>query len=130
MSAEQALFDAYQEWRRLMIAAGRAIHRRNWDLLRECQQFTRKLQPLVSRLTHEAREEWVQSDADLSAKEGEIRAAVSELIELANRNRAMLQAARQAAQSERERLEQAGQNLRLLQQSYVFARPAGWTSFS
>ncbi len=69
MSAEQALFDAYREWRRITVAAGQAIQRRNWEFLRECQEFIQKLQPQISRLTLEARREWRQSRAEAAAKE-------------------------------------------------------------
>jgi hypothetical protein len=130
MSAEQTLFEKYREWRRLTVAAGRAIQRRNWDFLGECQELIQKLQSQVTQLTREARDEWAKSGTDLAAKEAELRVVVSGLIELGRRNQERLQAARQAAQAERGRLERAGQNLRLLQQSYAFARPAGWTSFS
>ena len=130
MNAEQALRDVYREWRRLMIAGGRAIQRRDWNLLGECQQLTKKLQPEVSRLTREACEGWKRAGANLVIKEEEVNAILSELLKLAQRNQALIRTSRQAAQTERNRLKQAGQNLRLLQQSYAFARPAGWTSFS
>ncbi len=130
MNVEPALRDVYREWRRLMIASCRAIQRRDWELFGECQQLMQKLRPEASRLTRETRVEWKRSGADLTIKEGEINAILSELMELAHRNQTLLRATRQAAQIERNRLEQAGQNLRLLQQSYAFARPAGWTSFS
>ena len=130
MSAEKALLDCYQEWRRLAVAVGRAIRVRNWSFLQECQQVIQKLQPEITRLTREARSEWRQSGVDLAGKEKNLRATISELIELGQRNRLLLQAARRAAQPEGERLEQAGQNLRRLQQSYMVARPAAWTSFS
>jgi uncharacterized protein YoxC len=130
MSAEESLFGSYHEWHRLTVAAGRAIRIRNWNFLRECQQVIQNLQPQITRLTREVRAEWRQSEADLATKERSLNAVISELIELGQRNRSLLQAARQAAQPERERLEQAGQNLRRLQQSYTVARPAAWTSFS
>jgi hypothetical protein len=130
MSAEQALFESYREWRRLSVAAGRAIQQRNWDFLRDCQELVRQLQPQIDQQAREARAEWLQSGADLAAKEAEIGVIVAELVELGQRNQSWLRDARRAAQAERGRLEQAGQNLRLLQQSYAFARPAGWTSFS
>jgi len=130
MSAEDALIGCYQEWRRLTVAAGRAIRIRNWNFLLDCQQVIQKLQPQVTRLTREARQEWKHSGADLAMKQRTIHAVVSELIELGQRNQSQIKAARQAAQSEGERLEQAGQNLKRLQQSYTVARPAAWTSFS
>lgn len=130
MSAEKALLKSYLEWRRLTVAVGRAIHTRNWDFLLECQQVMQKLQPEVTRLTGEARAEWRQSGADVAGKEKNLNAVISELMELGKRNQLLLRAVRQAAQAERDRLEQAGQNLKRLQQSYAVARPAAWTSFS
>jgi uncharacterized protein YoxC len=130
MSAEEALLGCYREWRRLAVAVGKAIRVRNWNFLQECQQVIQKLQPEITRLTRETRSEWQQSGADLASKEENLKAVISELIELGQRNRSLLQAARRAAQPEGERLEQAGQNLRRLQQSYMVARPAAWTSFS
>jgi hypothetical protein len=130
MSAEQALFDAYREWRRITVAAGRAIQRRNWEFLRECQDFIQKLQPQISRLTLSARREWGQSRAGAAAKEAKIREVITELMELGERNQEWLKAASAAAQIERERLELAGHNLKRVQQSYTITRPVGWTSFS
>jgi hypothetical protein len=58
MSAERALFDAYREWRRVAKAAQRAIHKRDWKFLLECQRIIQGIQPLISSLTREARNEW------------------------------------------------------------------------
>lgn len=130
MSAEESLFQAYSEWHRLAEAGGKAIRRRNWNFLLECQQALKKIQPLLTRLAGEARAEWKYSGADLPAKEKNIHAVVLELIELEQRNQALLKTARAAAQTKRAELEQAGRNLKRLQHSYVFARPAAWISFS
>jgi len=130
MRAEEALLDAYRKWRRLTLAGARAIGRRNWTFLRASREVIQGLQSQVVQLTREARAEWKQSGADLAAKEKNLRATVSELMELGKCNRALLQSALESARSERLRLEQAGQNLKRLQQSYAIARPAAWTSFS
>jgi hypothetical protein len=130
MSTEKALLDAYAEWRRLARAGGRAIRLRQWGLLLECQQVSQKLQPQITRLTREARNEWRASGADPVAQGEKIQSVVLELIDLVKSNKSMLKAARDAARSERKQLEQASQNLKRLQQSYVVSRPAAWTSFS
>ena len=130
MSAEKALLDAYGEWRRLARAVNKAIRLRNWTLLTECQDVIQKLQPRITRLTHEARNEWRQSKVDLAAGEKKINHAVFELIELVKSNKSMLQAAREAARSQRQQMEQSRQNLKRLQQSYAASRPVAWTSFS
>jgi hypothetical protein len=130
MSAEKRLFDAYDEWRRLAKAEGQAIRKRDWNFLLECQDALKKFQPLIKKLTREARDEWKQWDLNFAAKEKNLREVVLELIELGRRNQALLKIARQAAQLRREQLELARWNLKRLQLSYVFARPPAWTSFS
>lgn len=130
MNAEQSLLDAYSEWHRLAEAEGSAIRRRDWKFLPECQQALKKIQPTITQLTLAARDEWKKSGADLAAKGKIIHTVVRELIELARRNKMLLQAAREAAQARREDLEQAHRNLKRLQLSYVSARQAAWTSFS
>jgi hypothetical protein len=130
MSAEQALLDAYREWHRLAIAAGKAIGKRDWNLLLECQHAARKFQPLVGRLTPEARREWKQSGMDGVAREKHLRGVVSELISRLELNRELLQTARAAALLKRGQLEQAAWNLKRLQCSYARSRENAWTSFS
>lgn len=130
MNAEKTLLATYQEWHRLAEAEGRAIHRRNWDFLLECQNVVKKLQPTITQLTREAAVEWKQSGANLLEKKNKIRAVVAELIALGQRNQSQLIAMRAAAKAEREQLEQARQNLKRLHQSYGVAHPAAWTSFS
>jgi uncharacterized protein (DUF58 family) len=130
MSAEQALLNAYSEWRRLTEAEGKAIRQRDWNFLLECQSLLKKFQPLITQLTFAARSEWKNSGADFLTKENKFHVIVSELIELGQRNKALLQTARRAAQAKREELEQAGRNLKRLQFSYASARAPAWTSFS
>lgn len=130
MSAERALFDAYREWRRLARAAHTAIYRRDWRLLFECQRIIQGIQPLITNLTREARDEWRQQKAEGKAKEERLRAVISELVGLLESNQKLLHACRAKARSKREELEQAGRNLRRLQNSYVLARSSAWPSFS
>jgi hypothetical protein len=130
MSAEQALFDAYREWLRLAKAARKAIGKRDWNFLLECQSARRKFQPLISGLTQAARREWKQPEVDCATKEKKLHAAVSELIALLELNQKRLRDVRAAAQSKREQLAQAGRNLKRLQQAYLLARRPAWTSFS
>jgi hypothetical protein len=130
MSAERALFDAYREWRRLAKAAHKAIGRRDWKFLFECQSTVQRIQPLISNLTQEARHEWKQQKADGRAKEERLRAVISELTGLLESNQRLLQDCRAMALFKREKLEQAGRNLKRLQTSYVLTRSSAWTSFS
>jgi hypothetical protein len=130
MSAEESLRHAYSEWHRLAEAEGKAICWRDWEFLMECQQALKNLQTRITQLTRETRDEWKKSGADLTAKEKHRHAVVSELIELTRRNQTLLNASRKTAQTRRERIELACRNLKRLQLSYVFARPAAWISYS
>jgi hypothetical protein len=130
MSAELALFSAYREWHRLARAGQTAIHKRDWNFLLECQQVTRKIQIFIPNLTLQARNEWKERDLDSAAKENELRAVILELMKLLESNKKLLTVARKTALSRREKLEQAGQNLKRLRGSYVLERSSAWTSFS
>ena len=130
MSAEQALFDAYREWQRLARASQAAICKRNWRFLFECQKIIQKRQPFISNLTREARGEWRQQKTNGAAKEKELNGVISELMKLLESNKQLLQVMRAAALSKREALEQAGRNLKRVQNSYILARSSTWTSFS
>jgi hypothetical protein len=130
MTAEQALLDAYGEWRRLARAAHRAICRRDWNFLFECQSIIQKNQPFITDLTQEARKEWKRQKADCEAKEKELHLAILELKKLLESNTQLLHNMRETALAEREKLGRAGRNLKRLQNSYVFAPSPAWTSFS
>jgi hypothetical protein len=130
MSAERALFSAYREWRRVAKAAHRAIHKRDWKFLLECQRVIQGIQPHISNLTREARNEWRLKKADGGVKEERLRAVISELAGLVESNQKLLQLCRVQALSKRAKLEEAGRNLKRLQNSYVSARLPAWSSFS
>jgi hypothetical protein len=130
MSAERALFEAYREWRRLARAGSKAICRRDWKLLLECQSIAQRIQPSISNLSRQAREEWRQSNVDSTDKEKKLRAMMFELKDLLESNQKLLQTARTTALARRQKLEQAGRNLKRLQTSYAFSRQPAWTSFS
>lgn len=130
MSAERALFDAYREWRRLAWAGRKAIGKRDWGFLLECQSLVRQIQPSIAGLRQQAQDEWRRTKADGAAKEKELRAMVLELKDLLESNKKLLQAARLTSLARRQKLEQAGRNLKRLRNSYACARPPAWTSFS
>lgn len=130
MSAERALFDAWREWRRLTRAGQKAISKRDWPFLLECQGAVRRIQSSLANLYQEAHDEWRQSNTDCAAKKKELRVIALELKDLLESNQKLLHAARAEALSRREKLEQAGRNLQRLQNSYSSARPPAWTSFS
>jgi hypothetical protein len=122
MNAERSLFDAYREWRRLAGACQKAISRRDWSFLSECQSAIGKLQPFITAVTQQLRDEWKRSPADRPAKEAKLRATIMELKTLVESNKELLRSARAVALSERQQLEQVGRNLRRIQSSYGSAR--------
>jgi hypothetical protein len=130
MSAEHALFGAYREWHRLARAGHQAIHKQDWNFLLECQQITSKIQSFIPDLTLQARNEWKEQKLDSAMKENELRTVILELMKLLESNKKLLCAARTTALSRREKLEQAGRNLKRLQSSYVLEHSSAWTSFS
>ena len=130
MSAEQALFDAYREWRRLSKAESKAISLKDWNLLAECQKLLQNLQPVITRLTQEAQDEWKKSGADFEAKKARLRETVAGLIELARENQLSLRVARALLQAQGRQLAEAGRTLKRQQHSYAPARSSGWMSFS
>jgi hypothetical protein len=130
MSAEWALFSAYREWHRLARAGHNAIQKRDWNFLLESQQITRKIQSFIPDLTLQARNEWKERKLDSAAKENELRGIILELMTLLESNKKLLCTARANALSRREKIEQAGRNLKRLQSSYVLERSSVWTSFS
>lgn len=130
MSAETALRQAYQEWRRFAESEGEAIRTRNWTLLSACQDALRLLQPRILSCTDTARAEWSRLGLDPKVREGSLRPVVSELVELERRNCALLTEAREATQVQLDELAQTSRTLRRVQRSYGPTRPAVWTSFS
>jgi hypothetical protein len=130
MNAEQALFDAYSEWRRLALAGRQAISRRDWVFFSQCHREVTQIQILITNLSRKLPGEREQSGEYFVARQKNIHAMVSELIELTHQNRKLIGSAREAVQAKRGELEQAGRNLKRLQSSYVSARPAAWTSYS
>ena len=68
MNAEETLFSAYREWHRLAKAAHKAIGKRDWGFLLECQAVIRRIQPSITDLHREVSEKWKRSNADCAAK--------------------------------------------------------------
>jgi predicted nucleic acid-binding Zn-ribbon protein len=129
MNAGRDLTEAYQEWRRLAEAEGEAIGAGDWRRLSACQQELQRLQTRITPLTPSAREEWSRSEVGRTARE-RVKAAIRELLELHGRNQARLREKMEATRAQLDQLRQAGRNLKQIQRSYVFNRPARWTSFS
>ena len=124
MNAEQELFHAYAEWRRLALAETKAIQSRNWPLLADCQHAIVDFQKLVSRLTLDARDEWKRAGANCADKEKKFQTLVGELIEITRQNHSLLQAARGTAKMRLAELGAAGRNLKLLHRSYAHGAAA------
>jgi hypothetical protein len=130
MTAESALLDAYTEWRRLVAAAGYAIHSRNWAFVQECHGVIEQLQPQITQLTREVSREWRQSGMDCPAGREKIRLAVLELIKLIECNKSMINSVRERVTSEYQQRQQAGRNLKRLQKSYAMVDRQTWSSVS
>jgi len=130
MNAEQALFDAYREWYRLAKAGQKAIGRRDWGFLMESQNITRSIQASVSTLTQEVRSKWRQQNIDGSTKQKRLHELIFKLTETLESNKKLLGKVRTNLRCEQEKLDQAGRNLRRLQNSYATSRPPAWMSFS
>ena len=130
MTAEETLLEAYKDWRRLAELETEAIRTRHWILMADCQKRLASLQPIIIRLTADAREEWKKSNADKIAKQNELRAIISGLVELELQNSTLLAAAKDVAQTQLAQLELARTNLKRIQRSYGPIRPAVWNSLS
>ena len=130
MNVERDLTEAYQEWRRLAETEGEAIGAGNWSLVSACQKALQHLQERISRLSSAVREEWLKSGCRRAAKEERLKATITELIRLEQRNQTLLQAMKEATRVKLDQLNQAGRNLQQIQRSYGMDRPAGWSSFS
>ncbi len=124
MSAEQELFHAYSEWRRLAQAEATAIQSRNWPLLADCQHAIEDFQKLVSRLTLDARDEWRRIGADCADQEKKFQTLVNELIAITRQNHALLQSAHSTAKKHLGELGEAGRNLKRLHRSYAHGTSA------
>jgi hypothetical protein len=120
MNAEAELLRAYREWRRLLQAEAKAIQTRNWELLSDCHLAIRDYQGLVTGLTQATRAEWQRTGGGAAPQEHQLRAQVSDLIDLTRNNQRLLQATRAAARQQLERLGEAGKNLRQLRRAYGY----------
>jgi len=130
MTHEKALFEAYQDWRRLAELEGDGIRARDWTLVTDCQNRLAALQTRIIRLTHDTREEWRRTGADLAQKENNLRQTVSSLIELEMTNSSALSAAKEVTRGQLHQLDGARQNLKRVERSYSSVGTVGWNSFS
>lgn len=130
ITAEAALLQLYQQWRRLAENEGEAIRAQNWTAVAECNARLAALQPRITRLTAEVRLEWRRNGVNLEQKEKELRQIISDLIELGEQNSGSLTAARDTVRKNLDELDSARQNLRRVRRSYSASRPALWNSFS
>lgn len=118
MNAENELLHAYREWLRLARAETKAIQTRNWNLLSDCHLAIKDFQTHIGGLTQAARAEWQRVGCNLAEKEQTLRVFTSELIELTQQNKNLLQATLAATRKQLNQLGDAGKNLKLLQRSY------------
>ena len=130
MNADKALTAAYENWRGLAETEGEAIGKRDWSLVSACQNALGELQSEILQLTEKARSEWKRLGDKGAEREKNVRVLISEVIEIERRNNTLLNAVREAAQTQLGKLDAASRKLKRVQQSYAPARPAAWTSFS
>jgi hypothetical protein len=130
MNPEIELKEACREWRRLAEVEGEAICRRDWQLVFDCQNALRMLQPRLLRCRQAASNDGNQTGVSTPGTEESFRATVSGLIELERRNLELLGTLRQNALLQKQQLEQTQQNLRRVQGSYAAPRTSAWSSLS
>jgi len=129
MNADRDLHQACQEWRRLAEAEGEAIRAGNWLVVHDCQNALRDLQPRLSELNLQARQEWSRQGCE-QEKDKNLLTVIHSLIELERRNYTWLNVRREAARAHLDQLEQAGRDLKRIRHSYAPAQHATWSSFS
>lgn len=129
MAHEKALFEAYQDWRRLAELEGEGIRTRDWTLVSDCQNRLEALQARIIRLTSDARAEWRRTGADLGQKERKLRETVSGLVELERANSVSLSAAKETTGEQLNQIDSVRQNLKRVERTYSSVGSAGWNSF-
>lgn len=130
MSAEDDLWNACGEWRRLAEAEENFINGRDWPRLAGCQAALAQLQPRITGLLREVRTQWRQAGEDVSSKERRLRDIFADLIRLEQGNASLLTRLRAASAEKIQQLGQAARNLKRIQHSYSTARGSEWCSFS
>lgn len=118
MAHDKALFEAYQDWRRLAELEGEGIRTHDWTLVTDCQNRLGALQARIIRLTSDARAEWRRTGADLAQKESNLRQTVSSLMELEMANSASLSAAKETTRSQLNQLDVVRKNLKRVERTY------------
>ena len=130
ITAHVTLLEAYSDWGRLAQLEGEAIRARDWSLVADYQKQLSALQPRITRLTQQAREERQSDGVNHAEKESHLRGIISGIIELETQNNASLAAAKEVTRKQLDQLDSARQNLKRVRRSYSPLRPAVWNSFS
>ncbi|MGD1085889.1 MAG: hypothetical protein ABSA47_14225 [Verrucomicrobiota bacterium] len=128
MSTEEQMARLLQQWHQMTRAESRAIQAAAWPRLRAIQSDKARLRQPLS----EAMKQWKaqESSAPRGVLSGKpIRAAVSRLIALEERNAQLVAARRQKARDQRLHLERAARNLLRVKKSYAPAAPVAWSSW-
>lgn len=106
------------QWRELTVREGEAIQAGQWAEVARHQRFKAELQPAISR-------------ADQAARSApHLRAAVTELKALEQRNANWLGERISHAKRVRDEAEQSSRNLRRVRQSYASVTTSNWHSYS
>src|SRR5262249_21393779 len=108
-------------------AEAEAIQAGDWAQAHLCQKAIKQLQ---ERIADRSRQLPADQPPVKNFETQELRAAVGRLIELEQRNLALLQDQMHALHAESGQLRQASKTLHRIQRTYAPARPAVWSSFS
>jgi hypothetical protein len=121
MNAMSELAALYEQWRSLTDDEGKAIEAAAWIQVEQYQTAKGRLQPRITEVIQRL---------DAVVLEREFRPVVEELMRLEQRNSALLQRQRSAAERQRQELARASRNLRQIHKSYVPPVRTHWHSYS
>lgn len=121
MSPTDELAELFLQWRILTEREGRAIESGAWKEVDQVQAGKGSLQPRITEML---------SRIDAMTFERGFRLNVEELMQLERRNLAVLQARRDVASEEEQKLDRTQRNLRQIQRSYLPPARLHWQSYS
>ncbi len=130
MKAEAALWGACSEWERLAKAASLAIESRNWPLVDECHRVISNIQSEIQELHGRACSEWIRQGIDPKVAARRFQPIVLGLIRQVESNISLLKRVRARVDGEFRQGQEAGRNLRRLQQSYAAVHHTAWSTLS
>lgn len=124
----QEVFRLLEAWRHLTELEGTAICREDWASVAGHQNAKAALQEALT--TARQREQTQGAAAPSGHEDQRLRALVSEVMALEQRNREVLSAKRQHRQEELQRLNQANRQLHGVRRAYGSSSRSCWQSYS